>query len=123
MIEFLAPIAKRIKTLYDALTTNTRMANLDNLDAAISAISPVASVQYGTISMGTATSATATISSVTTAKAFLILLGTEFATSGLTPDQTGLRITLTNSTTVTASRQTGGSGSGATVGFVVVALK
>jgi len=122
MIEFLAPIAKQVKALYAGLTS-TRMGHLDNLDAAISAITPIASIQYGTIALGTSTSATATIASVTTAKSVLILLGVDYAGSAMTPDQTGVRLALTNSTTVTASRQVGGSGAGATVGFCVVQFK
>lgn len=119
MIEFLAGIASRTSALAARLTA-PRAANLDNLDAAISAISPVHSIQYGLITLTGVVSGTATITAVTTAKTVLILLGTR------TPDAATIRdvsveITLTNSTTVTATRE-GNSGT-VYVRFAVLELK
>lgn len=76
------------------------------------------SVQYGSVSLGASTSATATIASVNTATAAVLSLG-------ITGDPTARAdyfysyLTLTNSTTVTATRASGG-GTSITHAFVVV---
>jgi len=74
------------------------------------------SVQYGSVTITTGTSNTATITSVDTTKAVLITLGSscDIDNATYTP-----RATLTNATTVTATRV--GSGGQTTVtSFVVV---
>lgn len=83
------------------------------------ATSVIKSIQYGTVSLGTGvTSAAATITSVNTAKAALIYLGgTSNAASGVNTALT--RITLTNATTVTGTRDDGTTSS-TIVSFVVV---
>jgi hypothetical protein len=78
----------------------------------------VSSVQYGTISMGTSTSATATITSVNTARSIAFYLG-NMANNTATSDRDLCDVTLTNATTVTASRGDAFTNT-ATVGFVVV---
>jgi len=120
MIEFLAPIAARVKTLYDALTTSTRMANLDNLDAAVSGISPIRSIQSGTITMGTSFAVTATVAAVTIGKSALIHQGCD-AAGASTPADYNIRLTLTNATTVTADRN--GSGNSCHVRWTLVEFK
>lgn len=122
MIEWLAPIRKLVGTLAADYTT-ARAAKIDNLDAAISAISPIRSIQYGTVTLGGTTSGTATITAVTTAKTALIFLGSSAngpaASAGLSA--TAAYITLTNTTTITATRALG-TGS-VTVSFVAVEYK
>ncbi len=87
------------------------------LDAAISTrlSSAIKTVQYGTVTIGTGTStATATVTAVTIGKAVLSMLGWATTGAGAPPGGDHPRITLTNSTTVTAL-----TGSGVTVGVVV----
>ncbi len=60
------------------------------------------SMQRGVINTNGGTSATATISSVTTANSFLSYLGTEGAFGGSGIPTNNSRLTLTNATTVTA---------------------
>lgn len=80
--------------------------------------SVIASIQYGTVSItGTNTSGTATITSVDTSKAALLFLG---FSSSRDDGQMPARITLTNATTVTATRSTPGGTGATTVGFCVV---
>lgn len=76
----------------------------------------VLSIQEFDINVGTGTSATATISSVNTAKAFILLTGCNAATSNMR--QASQRCTLTNSTTVTATVGTAGTGN-KVHGFVI----
>ena len=67
------------------------------------ATSVIKSIQYGTVTLNAVSSGTATITAVDTAKAVLIYLGTSYnVTTSLSGALT--RITLTNSTTVTATR-------------------
>ncbi len=78
----------------------------------------IKSVQYGSITYGSA-SATATVSSVNTAKAVLSFLG--YNTDVIATDgQTGYvpNITLTNATTVTSTTRTN-TGASKTVTFVL----
>lgn len=73
--------------------------------------------QYGTITVGVGTSSnTATITAVDTAKTIVHYLGVTNIDD--TSNQRSLRLTLTNSTTVTASTS-GNMAIGVTVGFVV----
>lgn len=80
----------------------------------------IKSVQHGTITVNAAgTSNTATVNSVATGKAALVWLGqTTTETSDFAPENFCPRITLTNSTTVTANRA--GNGSAVTVGFCLI---
>ena len=80
--------------------------------------SVIKSIQRGTItfSAGDNETATATITAVVTAKSVLSVLGIE--DSGL--DFSSLmRITLTNTTTITASRESDSSSRANVVGFVI----
>lgn len=107
MFPVLLPLLAQANTLLSRLTA-ARATKLDNLDAAISTISPIASVQYGTISMaGSALSATATIATVGS-KAVLHLLGTNRNSVASSVGAGEVQITLTNPTTVTATRWEGG---------------
>ena len=104
--------------------TPTRAGKLDNLDQAISAISPLAqSVQFVSITLlGSDSSRTATITSVTTTKTVIIPLGyTTAATTGPDKDKEGCW-ELTNTTTVTFNRGHTGINS-VTFKCVVVSLK
>lgn len=83
----------------------------------------VKSIQQGTIAMSTETSKTATITSVNTAKAFVLYLGgigafTIVAGSGGIDPAPYLQ--LTNATTVTAARPSATQTQAVTVGFMVV---
>jgi hypothetical protein len=122
MIEWLAPISKFVKQLATDYTT-ARAAKIDNLDAAISAITPIRSIYYGSMTLGGTTSATAAIPAVTVAKTAVVMLGSSCngtaAAAGANAVNT--RITLTNTTTVTATRDTG-TGS-VTVSFVAIEYK
>ena len=71
-------------------------------------------IQRGTIVFTTESSKTAAITTVDTAKSYLMHLGAE----GTGFDSGTIRLALTNSSTITATRQ--GTGSGATVGYQVV---
>jgi len=108
MFPVLLPLLAQANTLLSRLTAG-RATNLDNLDAAVSAISPIVSVQYGTIGMaGSTVAATATIATVGS-KAVLHLLGTNRNSVASTVGAGEVQITLTNPTTVTATRsETGG---------------
>lgn len=75
----------------------------------------VSSVQYGTISISSATSATGTITSVNLTRSCVISLGGTTSGSNLPQSQPG--VSLTNATTVTAFRGTSGT---TVAGFVVV---
>lgn len=109
MLPILLPLAARVNTLLTRISS-TRAALLDNLDEAISAISPIQSIQEGTITIANgSTSGTATITSVTTGKTALHLLGIRCNSSVTTFTDYGAEISLTNSTTVTANRN-GGTG-------------
>lgn len=83
----------------------------------------VKSVQRGTITIDKSqTTGTATISSVTTSKSMLILLGTTPTDSGGTQyaDYTDAYLTLTSSTVVTATRKSASSSTGVTVSYQIV---
>lgn len=82
-------------------------------------LSGIKSLQYGTISItGTNTTNTATITAVDTSKAILHFLG--FHTDSKDEVMTAQSITLTNTTTVTATRGTlSGAGGTSTVSFCV----
>lgn len=119
MDHWLAPIFKYAKQLATDYTT-ARAAKLDNLDAAISAISAINSIQSGSISLGTSTSASATITAVATGKSVVIWQGVD-AQSGSTPADYGITVRLANSTTVTADRN--GTGNSCHVRYTVVEFK
>lgn len=77
----------------------------------------IKAIYRGTIAIAnTATSNTATITSVDTTKALIFPLGVESTETSVA--NTNVRVALTNATTVTASR--GGSTGSVTVGFQVV---
>lgn len=81
--------------------------------------SAITSIQSGTISNGSGgTTATATITSVNTARAVTFIYG--FTTTGASTTYTSMmnRLDLTNSTTVTSTKNA--SGSALTVGYAVV---
>ena len=79
------------------------------------------SVQQGTIDLNGLTSGTATVTGVVVANAFLIPLGMDTTDSAASPtfDIFGYRVVLTNTTTVTASRQVS-SAHAFVIGFVLV---
>jgi len=78
----------------------------------------VSSVQQGTVAISTGTSATDTITSVDTTRSIALYNGTEFDTGSASGD--GLaEISLTNATTVTASRGVSSSNT-ATAAYVVI---
>lgn len=83
----------------------------------------IQSIQAGTITIGSGnTSNTATITSITTANAFVIYLGVSgTSTTANTGPRYQTRLTITDATTVTASRNTGTDA--VTVGYMVVELK
>jgi hypothetical protein len=83
--------------------------------------SVVNSIQRGTITVS-GSSNTATITSVTTSKAFLTFLGFTFDTNDANPSRWFTKTVLTNSTTVTADRSNGAAGA-AIVSYEVVELK
>lgn len=130
MIDFLAGIPGKLKTLTDRLTS-TRAGYLDNLSAgavaqASTALStaqwtntragyldslpnipttPINSIQYFSIAMASVTSNTYTLSpSVNASKTVLILLGSKMSSGSSASDFQG-GMTLTSGTTVTAYRQ------------------
>lgn len=110
MIEFLAPISARVARLWTDYTT-ARAVKIDHLDGDISAITPIRSVQRGTITIANGSSSnTATISAVTTGKTSMKLLGSRCGSTVVTFTDALAEVDLTNSTTVTASRN-GATGS------------
>lgn len=121
MIEFLAGIAKRVSTLATDYTT-ARAAKLDNLDAAISAISVIKTMTYGSITMDQVSSNTASLNpAVNPGKAVAIFLGSTCNAAAASTSSRFAKITLTNGTTVTATRD---STNGVTVAnFCVVEFK
>jgi len=94
------------------------------LDAAVSSrlSSAIKTIQQGTILIATSSiSATATITAVTIGKAYVINLGWGQNNAAAPAGSDQPRVTLTNSTTVTATTAGAGViGNGVTVGFVVV---
>ena len=81
----------------------------------------VTSVQSGTIAMGTSATATATITSVDTTKSVVMHCGQYTGNiSNLTLPKALVDVTLTNSTTVTASVNTAATTGGATVSYQVI---
>lgn len=82
----------------------------------------VKSVQYGSITIGTgSTSNTATITAVRTDKALLVYLGGTVSGSGTGNTDIALsRVTLTNSTTVTATRGESDANLSTVTTFVVI---
>lgn len=104
MIPILIPLLARVNTLLTRLSS-TRAGNLDYLDAAISDISPIRSIQHGSIAISNgASSNTATITAVTTAKTQLAFLGVRHGGTVTAFTDAGVTLTLTNSTTITAER-------------------
>jgi len=84
--------------------TAVRAEKLDNLDAAVTATTRIKSIQRGTIAITTTnTTATATITSVATAKTRLRFLGA-YTGFGASNWCVGATLSLTNSTTITATR-------------------
>lgn len=81
----------------------------------------IASVQAGTITIPSGTaSATATISSVNTSNSVVFYLGFTASGAGISSLNYFTSLTLTNATTVTASRNAAPSGITTTVGYCVV---
>jgi hypothetical protein len=78
----------------------------------------VKSIQAGTIALINVTSNTATISSVNTAKAFVIFNGFSTNVTGGDMGRAMVRVSLTNATTVTAEKNTFSDNS--TVSYTVV---
>lgn len=104
MLAFIIALLGRVNTVLTRLTS-TRAGNLDYLDEAISGISPVRSIQHGSIAISNgASSNTATITAVTTAKTQLTLLGARYGGTVTAFTDAGVALTLTNSTTITAER-------------------
>lgn len=98
-----------------------RGANLDNLDAPISTISPVRSVQRGLLTFGAGVSTvTATIAAVDTGKTTVRNNGFT-AVAGSTPEDYGVTIELTGPTTITGNRN--GTGNGVSVAWEALELK
>lgn len=112
-------VAQAGTALSTAQWTNTRAGYLDNIPSIPT--TPINSIQYGEVSIAAAaTSATATITSVTTSKTVLVFLGSRM-TSGSTASDFQGSLTLTNSTTVTGTRQ--GTGGTLVLRFVAVEFK
>lgn len=80
---------------------NTIRDDLLELDA----VAGIRSIQYGSISLNGVTSNTATITAVAAGKAVLIHLGVS-QTGGVNAADIAVRITLTSTTVVTATRET-----------------
>lgn len=116
----------RVALTSTTLATASRDGTTGNIIAYGSVLewdaSAIQSIQTGTISIGTsATSNTATISSVTKNNAVAIFLGCEAPAGGSTTHQYyDARVALTNGTTVTATVASALSTTVRTVGFVVV---
>lgn len=90
--------------------TSGRAAKLDYLDVSVAATTRIKSIQRGTISItGTNATATATITSVNTAKTRIRFLGayTGQVASNWCP---GATVALTNATTITATKNANVSG-------------
>jgi hypothetical protein len=138
MISFLLGVPGKLKTLTDRLTSG-RAANLDNLDVAVSTTAPastalssatwtgtkagyldgaisgrlgsIKAIYRGTITLVYSnTSNTATITAVDTTKSILMNLGGYGTDSGSVNVGSIPYLELTNSTTITASRASGCSG-------------
>ena len=96
----------------DAIT-EARLAKLD-----VALATGIKSIQRGTIAVtGTNLTATATITSVDTAKTELRFQGMSMQADAAWPARTSLRITLTNATTITATRGEGVSLNDVTVNW------
>jgi len=82
----------------------------------------ITSIQEFSINMGApgGNTATATISAVTTANAYVLFNGQDLSAS--VPEDVAIRLDLTNTTTVTATRESNGSVSNAVINGVVVEL-
>lgn len=100
-------------------STNTCVVNYAYMDA--DSTNLVQSVQYGSIAITTGTSATATISSVTTGNSVIVLLGYTCGNATFDFELNHPILTLTNATTVTAA--VGALGTNCTVNFCVVQFK
>lgn len=98
--------------------TIARAALLTNLDATISGrLGSIKSIQAGTINIPVAaTTNTATITAVVLAKTFLLHLGQQG--SGATTTRALIHIVLTNTTTITATRNS--TSDEETVSFMIV---
>ena len=68
--------------------------------------SVIKSMQTGTASMSSASSTTVTITSVTTAKSFVVYLGSSTTSTATNAVDGQVVVALTNSTTLTFNRQT-----------------
>lgn len=79
----------------------------------------IKSIQYGSVEMNGVTSGTATITAVVTANAVVYPLGVAYNAAGASPAKCFFSVVLTNTTTVTVSRNTSEAVS-AVVQFVVV---
>lgn len=100
-----------------ANTTSSRTVRCTVVEFTAAAISRV---QQGTVSIANnATSGTATITSVTTSRAAVLFLGQTVTQTGLDIGFSCARLTLTNATTVTATRGVSNATS-MVVGYVVV---
>lgn len=96
----------------------TAMCGIFNPAASASYIS---SIQRGTITIAAgATTGTATISSVTTSRAFLIICGYTTDNTSENGAEVMPRITLTNATTITATRNTSDAVFGIVVRYVII---
>lgn len=115
-----ATVQTRVELTNGTTVTASRNTGTNNVTARAIVVectaSLVNSVQHGTVSIAAGTSGTATITAVTTATAAVFYLG-ESTTSTSTIASWASRLTLTNSTTVTANVN---SSTTATVGFCVV---
>lgn len=111
-------VAQAGTALSTAQWTNTRAGYLDSIPSIPT--TPINSIQYNTVTISdTASSGTRTITAVTTAKAALIYLGASSTNS--TVNSAVGRITLTNTTTVTANRN--GTSGDLVISFCVVEFK
>lgn len=87
------------------------------------ASSLIESIQYGTVSLGAGTTATATITAVDVSRSVLIdLRSLNNWSAGTQPAYTSTRLTLTNSTTVTGDRNASG-GITCSAGFAIVQFR
>lgn len=87
--------------------TNTLATDLGTISSGASAFTGIINrIQYGAVSLSAASSATATVTSVNTAKSVLVYLGATVngTAAAAASDNWFCRLTLTNATTVTAYR-------------------
>lgn len=85
------------------------------------ALTSIKSIQTGTITLtDPAVTNTATITSVNTAKAYVMPRGVTYNNSATAPFHSLCRVTLTNATTVTLNRDTAATTGDVVGGFTVV---